>query len=223
VDLRATALGLPPGRAYAVRPEPPGGDEETVVTLGRGGTLRVGVVDELGRGVPYAEVQLLDGDGLALLAWPRRTAAFGRLVLPGIPEGHWSVLASRRGLGTPPAHPAEVREGLETELEIVLPPPARLLVQVVGDGPEGVARARVGIVRAADGRVLVEGRRPRRRLPGGDDLPSSMGAVGLEDLAPGVYVVLVRPGPRDDVLRSEVHLKEGEEAIVEIDLLALPR
>ena len=220
VDVRATAIGMPPGRAYGVRPDPPGGERETVILLGRGGSVLVAAVDEWGQGVSYAQVQLVDAGGHALLAWPRRTAAFGRVEIRGVPEGTWYVLVARRGLGAPPSRAIEVREGLVTEVEVELPPPGHLELVVSGADDASVAAVRVAVVRVSDGTVLVEGERPRRQRPGLEELREGTGVVTVSDLAPGTYAIEVVPAPRETPLRLEVDVVEGEPTVVPFDLLA---
>ncbi len=212
VDLRATAEGLPPGRAFGLRPEPPGGSREVTISLGRGGSVLVTAIDDARYGVSYAEVQLVDDAGLALLAWPRRTAAFGRLELRGVPEGRWRVLVARRGLGSPPATSIEVKEGLRTEVEIMLAPAASLEVLVVGTTDAEVAAVRVRLVRLADDHVLADDQRPRRKTAGVRDLPVGEGIVFVDDLAPGLYAVEVSPAPRTAPRRIVVELGAGEAA-----------
>ncbi|MGE0193268.1 MAG: collagen binding domain-containing protein [Planctomycetota bacterium] len=220
VDVRATAIGMPPGRAYGVRPDPPSGERETVITLGRGGSVLVTAVDEWGQGVSYAQVQIVDAAGRALLAWPRRTAAFGRVEVRGVPEGTWYVLVARRGLGSPPARAVQVREGLVSEVEIELVAPGALHVLVTGPSDAAVAAVRVAVVRLADGAVLAEGERPRRQRPGEDELEEGSGIVAVPDLAPGTYAVEVVPAPREAPSRMEVEVGEGEPLVVPFDLTA---
>ena len=208
-DLRVHALGQPPGRHPGAEPAPPGQAMALEIQLGLGGTLALEVVGPTGVGIAYARVQVLDVAGEPLLRWPRRTAGYGTLDVPGLPEGPVRVVVTRRGYGTPPAQLIDIIEGATTPLRVTLHPAATLTLHVHGDGPDVASRARVALVRVADGREILRRGRLRPSAPAPDALGHAAAALTVEHLVEGIYEIRIDAGSHYEVLTHRVQVHAG--------------
>jgi hypothetical protein len=223
-DVAASAPGLPPGRLEGATADLPGAAEDLALTLGAGGTVRLLVEDELGRGITGARVWLEDPDGLPLHPRPFSTAPGGRLDLLGVPAGDVRLAVHATGYGRPPRRAVRVAEGATEEVRFVLGRPAALTLAVTGPRRDPVALVRVDLLRAP-GLEVVERRRPLARVRLSDPwgFAPRAGVLLFDDLAAGSYVVRVDAGPTFATRELTVVLRAGEETRLDLALEAAPR
>ena len=213
-----TAAGLPPGRLDATA-ELPGSDYPYDVSLGRGGNVRVTVVDRADRPIGDAQVFLEDIDGSSLHPWPSATDPEGVAWVPGLPPGPVHLRVRAVGYGASLPVRVDVADGATTEHRTVLGPAGVLRVAVFGTGADPVPRVQVEIL-VPGTRVVAAFRRPIRRLSpqeAGVVMPRA-GAARFEDMAPGAYVVRVHAGARYQPVERTVQVVAGHVVPVDVDL-----
>ncbi|MDJ0523141.1 MAG: carboxypeptidase-like regulatory domain-containing protein [Planctomycetota bacterium] len=221
-SLAVSAPGHPPGLLEVAEADLPGADFPVEVVLGRGGDIRLRVVDENDRGVTGALVWVEDTGGSALHRTAYVTGAAGRLVIEGVPAGEVRLRVRARGLGRPALRSARVEEGRQTDVEIQVGPAGALRLVVTGEGSDPVGRARIDLVRAGTGDVLAS-RRPLSpiRLAAPWGVVPRTGVVVIPDLEAGDYIARISAGRTYAPAEVPVRIETGETA--EVGVVLQPR
>ncbi len=218
-ELTAYAPGLGPGPVVAAVAREAGAEQDVEIVLGAGGVLVALVTDTDGRPVGGARVWIEDEVGRALNAVAYATPPTGRLEIRGVPTGPHRLRVEAAGFGRPPPALVRVVEGQTTTAQIRLPMAGALRLVVRGTGRDPLPRARVDVVRAVSGEPVERRARlePVRLSAFGGRLPST-GALVVDDLAPGAYLVRVDAGPSYAPLEAEVVIEGGRTTDVQATL-----
>jgi hypothetical protein len=221
-DLEASAPGLPPGRMLDVTAEVEGAERPVTLTLGAGGTLEVDVLGPDGLGVAGTQVWIEDEHGVALHARPYVTGYRGRLVLVGTVSGRLWIRAWARRYGRPARTVVQVKEGETTAVDVHLPLPARLAVEVHGPGSDAASfpRAHIELLRLPDREPVVRHHAlTRSRLePVAGRLPRT-GTVVFDELGPGRYLVRIDAGRQFEIAEVPFEIGALDDAALEIELV----